>query len=211
MKIQNRSHRLKQHWQRLNQHGLMILPDELFHQLLSCYQEPQRYYHTLQHIEECLDLYQEIQENLNDPVAVALAIWFHDAVYDPRSGQNEFNSAELMQQCLEPYLGKEKITKIYRWILATQTHAASSEGNTDLNFLLDIDLAILASQPTRFAEYEVQIREEYAWVPEVVYTQKRREVLTQFFKTRPLFKTAFLQERFEEQARINLKRVLKPI
>lgn len=40
------------------------------------------------------------------------------------------------------------LEKIKRWILATQKHTSTDE--TDLQFLLDIDLAILAATPERF-------------------------------------------------------------
>ena len=40
--------------------------------------------------------------------------------------------------------------------------------------LIDIDLSILGAPPARFAEYEQQIRAEYAWVPGILFRPKRR-------------------------------------
>ncbi len=57
-------------------------------------------------------------------------------------------SAELFEQLMAQDLSSDTLEKIKRWILATQKHALTDE--TDLQFLLDIDLAILAATPERF-------------------------------------------------------------
>lgn len=100
-------------------------------------------------------------------MSVELAIWFHEVIYNPQAHDNEQQSADYMQRMLENVLEAEQIAKIYAWILATQVHAPTAD--TDLAYLLDIDLAILASDPVRFAEYERQIQQEYAWVEPSLY------------------------------------------
>ena len=111
-----------------------------------------------------------------------------------------------MQRMLENVLGAEQIAKIYAWILATQAHAPPTD--TDLAYLLDIDLAILASDPMRFAEYERQIQQEYAWVEPSLYVKKRQQVLRHFLETQPLYQTPFFQKRYERQAKQNLAQAL---
>ena len=44
------------------------------------YNEPQRYYHTLQHIQDLYVLYDEFKYLLHVPVVCELAIWFHEYV-----------------------------------------------------------------------------------------------------------------------------------
>ena len=95
------------------------------------------------------------------------------------------------------------VQKIKRWILATQRHEATDE--LDLQFLLDIDLAILAASSERFAEYEQQIQQEYAWVDPDVYSIKRKQVLAHFYQTEPLYQTKYFQQNFEQRAKENLK------
>ncbi|EET81140.1 MAG TPA: metal-dependent hydrolase [Acinetobacter radioresistens] len=180
--MQPKLERLKQYWQELQQTNALYLSDSLLQKLITAYEEPQRYYHTLQHIEECLDLYQPLKMCVNDPLAVELAIWFHDVVYEPKSDQNELKSAELMKQSLAPYMTIDQISKIYSWILATQTHELSEDDDLDLKTLLDIDLAILGSKPSRFAEYEQQIQQEYAWLSEGIYHEKRKKSYLIFIK-----------------------------
>lgn len=140
---------------------------------------------------------------MHDPLAVEIAIWFHDLVYDPKALDNEFQSAELMKQVCQNFLSTVKLEKIYAWILATQKHQASKDA--DLNYLLDIDLAILGSDPHRFAEYECQIKREYAWVDSDIYQLKRKQILKQFNQMNPIFQTHYFYQRFEQPAKINLK------
>ena len=178
-----------------------------FHAMLyDAYSEVQRHYHSIQHIVECLEHLHRIKTHLDDTLSVELAIWFHDVIYNPQAHDNEQQSADYMQRMLENVLGAEQIAKIYVWILATQVHAPTAD--TDLAYLLDIDLAILASDPMRFAEYECQIRQEYAWVEPSLYVQKRQQVLRHFLETQPLYQTPFFQKRYEHQAKQNLTQTL---
>ena len=87
-----------------------------------------------------------------------------------------------MKQSLAPYMTIDQISKIYSWILATQTHELSEDDDLDLKTLLDIDLAILGSKPSRFAEYEQQIQQEYARVSEGIYHEKRKKFYLIFIK-----------------------------
>ncbi len=174
--------------------------------LYDAYSEVQRYYHNIQHIVECLAHFHQIKTHLDDALSVELAIWFHDVIYNPQANDNEQQSANYMQQMLESVLGAEQIAKIYAWILATKAHAPTVD--TDLAYLLDIDLAILASDPMRFAEYEYQIQQEYAWVEPSLYVQKRQQVLRHFLEKQPLYLTPFFQKRYEHQAKQNLAQAL---
>jgi hypothetical protein len=171
--------------------------------LIAAYSEKQRAYHTLQHLYECLVLVDSIRADLIDADAVALALWFHDAVYDPQAKDNELKSAELFEQYLAQDLSFDIVQKIKRWILVTQKHEATNE--LDLQFLLDIDLAILAASAERFTEYEQQIQQEYAWVYPDIYLIKRKQVLAHFYQTEPLYQTEYFQQNFEQRAKENLK------
>ena len=174
--------------------------------LYGAYSEVQRHYHSIQHIVECLEHFHQIKTYLDDTLSVELAIWFHDVIYNPQAHDNEQQSADYMQRMLENVLGAEQIAKIYAWILATKTHAPTAD--TDLAYLLDIDLAILASDPMRFAEYERQIQQEYAWVEPSLYVKKRQQVLRHFLETQPLYQTPFFQKCYEHQAKQNLTQAL---
>ena len=194
----------KSHWLRFSSQ-LSIEQDvsqTLLNMLITAYKEPQRAYHTVQHIAECLAHFQNIQSSLNDSIAVETAIWFHDAVYDPKASDNELQSAELMKSVCNEFLSEQQIEKVYQWIIATQKHQPSDDH--DLNSLLDIDLAILGSNAERFAEYQQQIQFEYAWVESDVYKVKRKQVLQQFEQMNPIYQTRWFRYHYEKQAKISL-------
>lgn len=202
---------LEKSWFELHQHYHFSEPQKIFNKLIIAYSEKQRAYHTVQHLYECLVLFESIRNDLNDADAdadaVALALWFHDAVYDPQAKDNELKSAELFEHYLVQDLPVDIVGKIKRWIVATQKHASTDE--LDLQFLLDIDLAILAASPDRFEEYEQQIQKEYAWVGSEVYSIKRKEVLAHFYQTEPLYQTEYFQQNFEQSAKNNLKNIIE--
>ena len=164
------------------------------------------HYHTHQHIVECLELFHQIKDQLQDPIAVELAIWFHDIIYDPKASDNEEKSAKIMMKHCIGILKKPRLEKVFQWIVSTKKHQATTD--QDLRYLLDIDLAILGSSEQRFEEYEQQIRFEYAWVESEIYQMKRQAVLQYFADMEPLYQTLYFQEHFEKQAKINLKKVM---
>src|SRR5689334_9923752 len=58
-------------------------------------EEPGRKFHNIGHIDDCLERFDDVRRHLEDPDAVELALWFHDAVYVPGDATNERRSAEL--------------------------------------------------------------------------------------------------------------------
>ena len=202
-------HQFESYWQQFSNH--LMLADAhskaLLRLLLDAYSEPQRHYHTIQHIVECLAFFHQIKNQLNDPIAVELAIWFHDAIYNPQAIDNEEKSAELMEQYCSQLFEKAQLQKVYEWIIATKKHSPAID--QDLNYLLDIDLAILGSSKRRFAEYEQQIQQEYSWVDADLYRVKRAEVLNYFFEMKPLYQTEYFRDLLEEQAKNNLTSSLR--
>jgi predicted metal-dependent HD superfamily phosphohydrolase len=188
------------HWAMLG----LAADQALLERLLASYAETARHYHTLQHLGECLDLFERAAHLAGHPGEVALALWFHDAVYVPLARDNEARSADWAGKVLRAAgAGQAAIERIEALILATAHHEAP-EGS-DARLLIDIDLAILGAAPARFMEYEQQIRSEYAAVPADLYAQKRREVLAGFLARPAIYATPELHARLEEQARTNLR------
>jgi predicted metal-dependent HD superfamily phosphohydrolase len=65
-----------------------------------------------------------------------------------------------------------------------------------------------SASPTRFDEYEQQVRAEYRWVPGWLFRRKRREVLQGFAQRPLLYLTPIAQQCLEAPARANLRRAL---
>lgn len=178
-------------------------PQGLYADLLAAYAEPQRHYHTQQHLGECLALLAQALPLAEHPGEVAVALWFHDAVYDVRGHSNERLSADWARRALGACQASgETQRRVERLIMATRHDAAPTD--PDAQLLVDLDLAILGAAPARFAEYDQQVRAEYRWVPSLVYNMNRKRVLKGFLARRQIYGTAFARERFEAQARVNL-------
>ncbi|MBB2483680.1 N-methyl-D-aspartate receptor NMDAR2C subunit [Mitsuaria sp. WAJ17] len=181
----------------------------LCEQLLKAWNEPQRHYHSLQHLRECLATLARCRQLAREPELLALALWFHDAVYDPRAPDNEARSADWARAAL-PALGLagEACGRVARLVLATRDHLAS---DADMGLLLDMDLAILAAPAERFAEYEGQIRAEFAFVPEPDFRAGRRLILQGFLARERLFVTEAMHAAWDARARANLRQACEAL
>ncbi len=179
-------------------------PSDIYARLVAMYSEPHRCYHNLAHIEDCLGEFDRAKQLATDPAAAELAIWFHDAVYDPRASDNEERSAELAKNWLSDVHANDVLKdSVGRLILATKNHDASLHADAPL--LVDVDLSILGKPPEQFWEYERQIREEYAWVEQRVFAAKRAEILRRFLARERIYQTDIFFHRMEAQARTNLQ------
>ncbi len=180
-----------------------LAPDAraVFEQLVRRWSEPHRHYHTLEHLEECLawlDLVGGSRE-------LELALWFHDAIYEPAKTDNEAASAALFARHATAGQLVERVSAL---ILATATHAGEGEGDAAL--LSDIDLAILGAPPARYARFERDVRREYGQYDEATYAAGRRAVLSSFLERLAIYRTPYFQ-RLEAQARDNLARALSAL
>jgi predicted metal-dependent HD superfamily phosphohydrolase len=177
--------------------------DALLAELLARYGESHRAYHTLQHLGECLAHLARERDGAERPAEVALALWFHDAIYDVHRHDNEARSADWARQAARRAgLAPEVAERLHALVMATR-HDALPVG-ADARLLVDIDLGILGAPPARFAEYERQIRFEYAHVPPEVFEPRRRQILSGFLARDPLYLTAPMRARLEAVARANL-------
>ncbi len=182
-------------------------PEGLLDELIARYSEPQRAYHTLQHLDECFAQLSPASSLAEHLAEVQLALWFHDAIYDSRAQDNEERSARLASESLlAAGGGADCAARVHALILATR-HDAAPEG-ADARLLVDVDLSILGAADERFAEYERQIRAEYAWVPEPDYRRGRARVLSSFLERPAIYGTSWFSGRLEGRARANLARSL---
>jgi predicted metal-dependent HD superfamily phosphohydrolase len=173
-------------------------------ELLARYTEPQRAYHTLQHLAECFAALDSSRGLAERPGEVAIALWFHDAIYDSHTSDNEARSAAWAEAVVSAAGGGREVgSRVRDLILATRHLEASGPGDQAL--LVDIDLAILGADADRFEEYEAQIRREYAWVPETAYRAERARLLAGFLARPRIYTTSYFSERLEGRARANLR------
>jgi predicted metal-dependent HD superfamily phosphohydrolase len=192
-------------WKQL---GVALPDQQLFREVLACYGEPRRKYHSLQHLGECLEHFDELRSETEFPQEVELALWFHDAIYDVLRKDNEARSAEWARSSvLAGGGGKISADRIQALIMATRHDAAPT--GVDARVLVDIDLWILGAPDRRFDEYEQQIREEYRHVPDFLFGPKRKAILQAFLKRPRIFNTSRYVDLYENQARSNISRSLE--
>ena len=192
-------------WARLcDQLGLMPQDParERYPDIARAYAEPQRHYHTAQHISECLTWFDRVAPQLRDAPLVELALWLHDLVYDARRHDNEAQSARLAGGWMAG-LGRARAAQLVRYIEATRHHAPSPQ-DLDLQALHDIDLSILGADWPRFQQFQQQISAEYAHLPPSVYNARRQQYLRTLAQRVRLFHHPLLAPDLEPRARQNL-------
>lgn len=174
--------------------------------LIAAYSAPERHYHNLEHLHEMFRVVGRLAPNTDDPAVIQLAIWFHDAVYDPRAKDNEARSGELAVDLLGPIgVPASTIERVVRLVRAT-AHMDSHDppGDRDTATLLDADLAILGAAEDRYRNYARDIRKEYDWVPETDYRKGRAAVLNKFLARPRIFSHQLMFEEGETRARKNM-------
>ena len=161
------------------------------------YDEAHRAYHDAAHVGL---LWLRHLMHGGDPAdrGLALAILFHDAVYDPLSRSNEAESAALVAK-----LVPGDTAWVQAAILATADHLAYAGQDCRVLRLLDLDLTPLAETPEAFARNTALLRREYAAVAEPAWRAGRRQVLAHFLAAGRLFRTR-LTSIYEVPARTNL-------
>lgn len=188
-------------WWAIGAHADPLLRDVL----LQCYAEPHRAYHTRQHLRECMAWLPRLSAEAERPAEVALALWFHDAIYRPDRHDNEALSAAWARSAVWAAGGSDAVASRVQALVLTTAHNAEPQG-PDQQALIDIDLAILGAPPARFDAYERQVRQEYAEVPEAAFCSGRRRILQQFLDRPALYATPTGRLLFEQRARANLQR-----
>lgn len=148
----------------------------------------------------------DLADLADDPRAVELAAWFHDAVYDPTApaGESERASAELAAAML----GDDPVApEVSRLVLLTAGHEVV-EGDRNGAVLTDADLAILGAPRARYARYASDVRAEYAHLDHEVWRIGRSAVLRGFLRRPRIYVTDRAHARFDAAARANLAQEL---
>lgn len=175
--------------------------------LVDRYSERGRFYHTQEHVAACLRHLDGCIDAVDEPREVELALWFHDAVYNPLSGSNERDSADWAASFLSRNgAPADAAARVHRLVMATE-HDARALTN-DESLLVDIDLAILGADPETYDTFEQAIRAEYRHVPTFIFKKKRAQVLRGFLQRRRIFHNEPFATERERRARKNLQQAV---
>lgn len=179
----------------------------LWDEILKNYTSKNRHYHNLKHIQNMLLYAEDYKTNINDFDAIIFAIWYHDVVYKSTKKDNEEKSAVFAEKSLKKLnFDVKRLENVQKLIISTKKHEIHLDKNKDNAYLLDFDLSILGSDWETYYNYTKQIRKEYKIYPDFMYIAGRKKVIQHFLERETLYFTEAFQNKFEKQARENLKK-----
>ena len=191
--------------------------DEWWYILFNFYQQKQRFYHTLNHVEDLIKKAIKYSNNIEDITVVLLSIWFHDIVYDGKNThpKNELMSIEVFKVFVEHLLNvfsdnkklnNDMIDRIIYFIDATIKHRIDDKykNDNDLKWFLDLDLSVLGEQKDVYKMYADNIRQEYIHVESKEFVRRRVKVMKNILDKETLYFTDLFKEQFDKIARENV-------
>lgn len=144
--------------------------------VINLYNEPHRFYHTLNHIEDVLKQLNDSDLLKHDELF--LATIFHDIIYNAQSSTNEEDSANyFLQAAKSSVLTNDQKKHIEQLILDTKNHISTVKFSEEF---IKADLAILNGSFDKLIKYEKQIFKEFQFVDYTEYKIKRIEILKHF-------------------------------
>jgi pantetheine-phosphate adenylyltransferase len=198
--------RAKLHWEKLAK-DLAVrdgMP-EVLAKILERYNESHRYYHNLEHIVLMLD---ELDLSGGYTPELALAIWLHDVIYDPKGSGNEMASALYANDLLKDKVERPVIERVSALIMVTEHNPKMIPVTPEAQLIADLDLAILGKKPSEFFDYEKKIRNEYHHVSDYAFKEGRSKILLSFLARHTIYSTSQFRDKYELQARENIERSL---
>ena len=191
-----------------------VLPTELktlWQDIANRYSESARAYHTLAHLQQLFSQFEQIKLELQQPSIIALALFYHDVIYNPKRSDNELKSAEYTSEVLSTYLTVKQTERIYHLIMMTAKHqlddvSTTNDLDSDAAYLLDMDLSVLGASWSKYEQYTKAVRQEYSHVTTAHYRVGRARVLEDLLDHPTLYLTDDYYQRLEAQARENIER-----
>ena len=193
---------------------------ELGESLLQAWEQPHRAYHHSGHLSQMLSdldrLYAHRTQG-STPLALILAAWFHDAVYEGAPGEDERRSEQLASASLEPLvaaglLTEQELQMVSLLVRATATHELPESADlpagyepTDIQLFLDADMAILAADSARYRRYLRGVRSEYSHFDNEAFRTGRTTFLRSILGRERIFLSEEAFKLWEEPARANLR------
>lgn len=182
--------------------------DLTFEMLTTMYGHPPRAYHNLDHIQQCLAMFDSVRGLADDRDCVEFALWLHDCVFFPERSDNEDRSADAAAM-IAGLLGctPEFTLRVRELIAVTRHHEEPSRGDPAL--VADIDLSILGQPWEVYDVYRRAIHDEYGWAGEDLFRQGRMAFLHRMLDKSAIYATRFFKQELESAARDNMDRELE--
>ncbi len=192
----------------------MPLPADQLAEIEAAHAQPPRAYHNFGHVQALLQHHRDVAAGpgWRQPREVALAMLYHDAVYEAGRGDNEARSAMMARAAIARWLPDAGVDaeRVAALIELTARHGRlrGDELDADAALFLDSDMAILGAPPAVFDAYDRGIAEEYRGkVPGFLFRLNRGRFLKGLLAQPRIFFSDFFHARYDAQARENLRRV----
>ena len=182
---------------------------EIFIGLERLYNEPHRYYHNGKHIDFVLSRFDEVRRQLENPDAVELALWFHDAIYQIGADDNESASADLFIREAAGQLAQPLIDRVEFLIMATHHTAGRPPlSDSDACYLVDIDLASFGLPWSRFKADGAKLRLEAQQKSEAEFKAGILGLIDHLMgEGKHFYLTEYARENWQPQALANIERL----
>lgn len=200
----------------------LALPQGQLDALRAAYATPPRAYHDFGHVGEVLAHYADVAAGPGwlQPREVALAVLYHDAIYQAGKRDNEARSAQLAVADIAHWIPAVGVDaqRVAALVTLTAKHGAHKPRDfdpdpaaEDIRHFLDCDMAILGASPGRFDAYNQAIAREYRdAMPAWMFRFNRQRFLRALLASERIYLSDFFHERLEQNARRNLRRALDP-
>lgn len=183
----------------------VALANELWNDIDLHYSSKNRYYHTLNHLENLLNQLLEVKNEIKGWNCILFTLYYHDIIYKATKSDNEDKSADFAKKIMiKLTVAKSIIDNCKSQILATKKHLFNVD--LDINYFIDADLSILGQDWDLYSSYYKNVRKEYSIYPDLLYNPGRKKVLKYFLAMEKIFKTDYFYQKFESNARKNLKK-----
>ncbi len=178
----------------------------VFSLLSKNYQDPVRYYHDAQHINDCLEWLDRYRDQVEDPDAVELAIWFHDACYSPDPAGHEQRGIDLLRRLAAAKMEPQRLDKVCAIIGLTDHQQPTHDLEQAL--MLDIDLSSFCRPWRHYLRDTARCRAEQKKLKSIEYCACQLGFLRQLAGREQIYYHPQFRAAHEADARRNIARLI---
>ena len=184
--------------------GAQAQPAPIWDMIKRHYGEPHRFYHTLNHLNQCLGELDTARDIVEEFDATEMSIWFHDIIYQYGAKDNESLSAHTFRDLAAPHMPADFVARVCEFILATK-HTGNAQDIGEA-YMVDIDLSGFGLPWEGYLADSNALRKEAPNVSDAQYYSGKLRFLDALLSWKKLFQTDDFNDRLESRARENIKR-----
>ncbi len=178
----------------------------LFEQLAGHYGEPQRHYHTLEHIAHCLAQLDKIPQEVECAEALELSIWYHDVIYQIGAKDNEQCSADRFMEHSTGVIDEDLRQQVQALIMVTVHPSVPT--TPDQCLMVDIDLSSFCLPWPEFLRDSTNVRNEFPHLSDAEFSTGQIRFLRSLMARPWFYNSDYYRQHHEQAAHDNIHRLL---